>query len=66
MVGQIGFIAGDIYSHLSTVDGATLSQLKTALKQPPSMIQLAVGWLTREGKVEVVKKGSGFRVSRVD
>lgn len=62
MLGQIGFVAGDMLSYLGTVDGATLTQLKNELKQPPILIQFAVGWLAREGKIDVVKKGSGFRI----
>ncbi len=62
MDNQIGYIAGDIYHLLDRKGEASLNDLKTALKQTPAMIQMGVGWLAREGKVNISKKGAGYLV----
>jgi len=58
----LGFIAGDVYSHLLKVGDASLNDLKKELHQTPAMLGMAVGWLAREDKVSINKKGAGFQI----
>ena len=62
MIEMVGFAAGDVYRLLETKSEASLSDLAKELKSTPALVQMAVGWLAREGKVDVAKKGTGFRV----
>ena len=62
MQHQIGNIAGSIYTHLDRHDEASLNDLKKELESTPAMIQMAVGWLARENKVTLSKKGAGYLV----
>ena len=59
---QIGLTAGEVYHHLDQHEEASLNDLKKHLKRTPAMIQMAVGWLAREGKVQLSKKGAGYLV----
>jgi len=65
IVGQIGYVAGDIYGYLVRTREASLNDIKKELGQTPAMVQLGVGWLAREGKIEVNKKGAGYQVRLV-
>jgi hypothetical protein len=58
----VGFIAGDIFAYLYKSGEASLNDLKTELNQTPAMLQMAVGWLAREDKVQITKKGAGFLI----
>lgn len=51
--GQIGFMAGDIYHHLSTHGPTPLNKLHDQLirHHPSSLVFAALGWLTREAKI---------------
>ncbi len=62
MNGQIGSIAGDIWHHLERHGEASLNDLKKELKQTPAMIQMGVGWLCREDKIDLSRKGAGYLV----
>jgi len=65
MTGKIGYVAGDIFKYLTKTGEASLNDIKNDLKQTPAMVQLGVGWLAREGKVEIKKKGAGYQVRLV-
>ena len=58
----VGFIAGDIFAHLYKHGEASLNDLKGELKETPAMLQMAVGWLAREDKVVISKKGAGYMI----
>ncbi len=62
MTGQIGSIAGDIFHLLDRHGEASLNDLKKELKQTPAMIQMGVGWLAREDKIVISRKGAGYLV----
>jgi|APMed6443717190_1056831.scaffolds.fasta_scaffold631260_1 Mn-dependent DtxR family transcriptional regulator len=65
MNNQVGFVAGDIYHLLERLGEASLNDIKEELKQTPSMVQMGVGWLAREEKVQLSKKGAGYVVRLV-
>ncbi len=67
MVGEIGLVAGKIWACLKEeAEEVSFSDLKAELGETPAMVQLAVGWLAREGKVEIRKQGAGYRVRLTD
>lgn len=66
IVASLGFLAGDIFKYLEKHGEASLNDLKTELNQTPAMLQMAVGWLAREGQIQITKQGAGYliRLSR--
>lgn len=62
IINGVGFIAGDIHDHLTRHGEASLNDLKQELGQTPAMLQMAVGWLAREDKVQISKKGAGYMI----
>jgi len=56
----VGFIAGDIFAHLYKKGEASFNDLKSELKLTPAMLGMAVGWLARENKIQITKKGAGY------
>jgi len=65
MNDQIGFVAGDIYHLLERVGEASLNDIKEELELTPAMVQMGVGWLARESKIQLSKKGAGYLVRLV-
>ena len=60
---QIGTSAGQIYNYLSSNNGiATFSKMKKELDLKGNFADLGLGWLAREDKVEISKKGSSVSV----
>ena len=54
LLGEIGFDAGDVYS--AGKDKETeVSDLKKKAKRDDKTFYMAVGWLAREGKVQLRK-----------
>ncbi|RKZ83143.1 MAG: hypothetical protein DRQ39_09870 [Gammaproteobacteria bacterium] len=62
LVHQVGFLAGDVYRYLYETGEASLNDLKKELGTTPAMLQMAVGWLAREEKIVLSKKGAGYLV----
>jgi hypothetical protein len=64
---QIGFSAGQIYDYLSSNNGtASFSKMKKDLDLKGNFADLGLGWLSREGKVAITKKGVSYSVSLKD
>ena len=59
---QIGFSAGQIYNYLSNNGEATFSKMKKELDLKGNFADLGLGWLAREYKIEISKKGSSVNV----
>ncbi|MCA9266825.1 MAG: winged helix-turn-helix domain-containing protein [Planctomycetales bacterium] len=57
-VQQIGETAGDVWRLLSEEsEPVSLAQLVKRIDQPRDLIMQAVGWLAREGKVQIEENG---------
>lgn len=55
---QIGLSAGQIYDYLSSNNGeASFSKMKKDLDLKGNFADLGLGWLARENKVAISKKG---------
>ncbi|MEW5820262.1 MAG: winged helix-turn-helix domain-containing protein [Cyanobacteriota bacterium] len=63
MISDIGKTAGEIYRYLDNEGEVTLSTLKKNLNLKGDLVPLSLGWLAREGKLEITKKGSSTKIS---
>lgn len=63
MQKTIGDTAGKIWEHLNAHGATSVLKLKSALSISNSLMFLALGWLARENKVDVVEEGYSFTVS---
>ncbi len=59
---QIGFSAGQIYDYLNNNGETTFAKMKKELDLKGNFADLGLGWLAREDKVEISKKGSSVNV----
>ncbi|CDE88133.1 TPA: hypothetical protein CPT81_08345 [Candidatus Gastranaerophilales bacterium HUM_20] len=59
---QIGYSAGQIYNYLNSNGEATFSKIKKELDLKGNFADLGLGWLAREDKVEISKKGASVSV----
>ena len=66
MINNIGEAAGKVYDFLSEEGEVTLSSLKKNLDLKGDLLPLSVGWLAREGKLEINKKGNSTKISLVN
>ncbi len=62
MITEIGIIAGEIWQYLDKHQSATLSELVQGLKQPQHTILMSLGWLAREGHVNLSNESGDFVV----
>ena len=59
---QIGISAGQIYDYLNNNGESTFAKMKKELDLKGNFADLGLGWLAREDKVEISKKGSSVNV----
>ena len=59
---QIGFSAGMIYDYLNNNGESSFSKMKKELDLKGNFADLGLGWLAREDKVEISKKGASVNV----
>ncbi len=57
LLKQIGETSGLVWAILREKGPMTLTALKRQVKAPPDVVLMAVGWLAREDKLEVERKG---------
>ncbi|MCD7780702.1 MAG: winged helix-turn-helix domain-containing protein [Candidatus Gastranaerophilales bacterium] len=65
MMEMIGETAGQIWNYLNENGEASLTKMKKDLDLKGNFAELGLGWLAREGKVEVSKKGTSTNVKLV-
>ena len=56
MLDEIGITAGEIWHYLEENSEASVGKLKQELKLTDRMILLGLGWLAREGKLDIQKR----------
>ena len=56
MLDDIGITAGEIWHYLEENSEASIGKLKQELKLTDRMILLGLGWLAREGKLDIQKR----------
>jgi winged helix-turn-helix protein DUF2582 len=61
---EIGTVAGQIWTFLNEKRTAPLAQIKKAVKAKAPVFDWAIGWLAREGKIEIalVKRAYHIRL----
>ena len=59
---QIGFSAGQIYDYLNNNGESSFAKMKKELDLKGNFADLGLGWLAREDKVEISKKGTSVSV----
>ena len=57
MTHFIGETAGEVWKFLDQKGEVTLNQIKKGIKVDPNLILQAIGWLAREDKLIIGKKG---------
>jgi hypothetical protein len=57
MIHQIGEIAGKVWMFLKQNGESNLNQLKKGIEADPNVTLQAIGWLAREDKLRIEKKG---------
>jgi hypothetical protein len=57
MIQSIGDTAGKVWNFLNEKGEANIFQLIKGVEAGPSLILQAIGWLAREDKLIIVKKG---------
>lgn len=62
LIVVIGETAGKVWRHLAAEGEQPLTTLPTAIGEPTDRVQMAVGWLAREGKIQVRSEGGQVRV----
>ena len=62
LLDQIGTSAGAIYNYLNNNGTTTFSKMKKDLDLKSNFADLGLGWLAREDKVEISKKGASVSV----
>ena len=57
MIQSVGETAGEVWRLLDEHGEASLNSIKECLKINPNLILQAIGWLAREDKLRIEKKG---------
>ncbi len=57
MINAIGETAGKVWHFLEEAGEANLNQIKKGVEADPNLILQAIGWLAREDKLVIEKKG---------
>ena len=65
MMETIGQTAGQIWNYLNENGETTVAKMKKELDLKGNFAELGLGWLDREGKVEMSKKGTSTNVRLV-
>ncbi len=60
--GQVGETAGKVWHVLNDHGPQTLAQLKKKLNGETDLVNLAIGWLAREDRVEITQDKKSLRV----
>ena len=64
MESEIGMTAGKVYQFLSTNGPASRTQIKKGVKDAKGeFIDMAIGWLAREGKLNFEQKDKNMSIS---
>ncbi|MDD5555633.1 MAG: winged helix-turn-helix domain-containing protein [bacterium] len=61
--GKIGETSGQVYQVLQKKKSVTPKELMKDVKAPYDIIQMALGWLAREGKVKFEKAKGTYKLS---
>ncbi len=60
MITEIGITAGDIWHYLDKHGSATMDQLVSGTRKSRELVLMSLGWLAREGHVNLGDEKTGF------
>ncbi|MDO8735305.1 MAG: winged helix-turn-helix domain-containing protein [Elusimicrobiota bacterium] len=63
MLSEIGITSGQIWKYLDKNGEVTALKLKSALGITNTVLYMGIGWLAREGKINVVEYAKGYKIS---
>lgn len=66
VIGQVGETAGQVWKLLASEGPLTAAQLKKKLNSKGEVLSMALGWLAREDKIELVNEKKDLRVQLKD
>ncbi len=61
MQPEVGEAAGEVWRYLDRHGEASALKLRADLKISQSLLFLALGWLSREGKITLLREERGYR-----
>ena len=63
MENQIGMMAGQVYQLLSAGPASRTRVQKGIKGGSKELIDMAIGWLAREGKINIAEYAKGYKIS---
>lgn len=63
MENTIGDIAGKVWDHLQTEGEVSVSAVARAVDEPQTKVNMAIGWLAKEGKLDFNAEGRATKMS---
>lgn len=63
MITEIGITAGEIWDFLDKKGEVTLAALIKGVEKPRETILMSLGWLAREGHVQVLTEAEDYKVT---
>jgi hypothetical protein len=63
MQDDIGTAAGVVWHYLDEHGASALSALKRGSRLADPLVLMAIGWLAREGKIDLLRSRRGMQVS---
>jgi len=61
-IDEIGATAGDIWRWLRDRGKVSVSAVEKGVNAPRRQIHMAIGWLAREGKIELAEENRGLHL----
>ena len=62
-IHQIGEVAGQVWHELAQVEKTSVSKLVKSMDAPRDIVMQAIGWLAREGKIEIQETSRGRSIA---
>ncbi len=62
-VETIGETAGRVWKYLNSHGESSLAGIEKGVEAPKAMVSMALGWLAREGKIQVKDEKRAVRIS---
>ncbi|MGV8042280.1 MAG: winged helix-turn-helix domain-containing protein [Thermoanaerobaculaceae bacterium] len=57
IVNDVGELAGRVWHYLDEHGRCSLTAVEGGIEAPRGLVLMAIGWLAREGKVELLQEG---------
>jgi predicted transcriptional regulator len=66
MEERIGELAGEVFDHLKEQEQNSVTAVSRAVDAPQTKVNMAIGWLAREGKLDFVSEGRGTSIQLLE